>query len=166
LFYAIGNSHLDLEWVWTVEETKRKSARTLGNQLELIKRYPDYKYIQSQAWILDNVKKNYPELYERVKEAVKSGNIIIEGGSILVAASADKATAFKPTKRLLINGGTLMGIGAKESVPATASTQAFQRHTGITVVGGSPLTVGGVTFTIPSIYSNNGAYILVSSPNM
>ena len=94
------------------------------------------------------------------------GNIIIEGGSILVAASADKATAFKPTKRLLINGGTLMGIGAKESVPATASTQAFQRHTGITVVGGSPLTVGGVTFTIPSIYSNNGAYILVSSPTM
>ena len=43
LFYAIGNSHLDLEWVWTVDETKRKSARTLGNQLELIKRYPDYK---------------------------------------------------------------------------------------------------------------------------
>lgn len=80
LFYAIGNSHLDLEWVWTVNETKRKTARTLGNQLELMKEYPEYKYTQSQAWILDNVKNLYPELYERVKEAVKNGNIIIEGG--------------------------------------------------------------------------------------
>ena len=99
--------------------------------------------------------------------AVKAdNNIIFEGGRILIAASADKAQALKPTKRLLVNGGTLMAIGARESVPAIASTQTYQRHTGIAVEAGKELTVGGVTFTIPSIYSNNGAYILVSSPEM
>lgn len=78
--YAISHSHLDLEWLWTVNETTRKCARTLGNQLELLKEFNDCKYIQSQAWILDTVKNNYPELYERVKQAVKSGNIVVEGG--------------------------------------------------------------------------------------
>lgn len=79
--YAIGNSHLDLEWVWTVNETRRKCARTLGNQLKLIEDYPDYKYIHSQPWTLEIVKNEYPELYERVKEAVRDGNIIVEGGA-------------------------------------------------------------------------------------
>ncbi len=79
--YSIGHSHLDLEWLWTTEETRRKTARTLGNQLQIMKEYPDYKYLQSQAWILDTVKNEYPDLYEEVKKAVKNGNIIVEGGA-------------------------------------------------------------------------------------
>lgn len=78
---AIGNSHLDLEWVWTVGETRRKCARTLGNQLKLMEDYPEYRYLQSQAWILDTVKNEYPELYERVKKAHANGNLSVEGGS-------------------------------------------------------------------------------------
>ena len=64
--YAVGNSHLDLEWLWTTEETRRKCARTLGNQIKIIDEYRDYKYIQSQPWILETVKKEYPDLYEQV----------------------------------------------------------------------------------------------------
>ncbi len=79
--YAIGHSHLDLEWLWTTEETRRKTARTLGNQLQIIKEYPEYKYLQSQAWILDTVKREYPDLYKEVQQAVKEGNILVEGGA-------------------------------------------------------------------------------------
>lgn len=79
--YATGHSHLDLEWLWTREETRRKAARTLGNQIKLMEEYPDYKYIQSQLWILEQLKNDYPKLYEKVKEKVKSGNITVEGGS-------------------------------------------------------------------------------------
>lgn len=79
--YAIGNSHLDLEWLWTRNETRRKVARTLGNQLQLMRKYKDYKYIQSQPWILETVKNEYPKLYEEVKKAVANGNIIVEGGT-------------------------------------------------------------------------------------
>jgi len=80
-FYAIGNSHLDLEWVWTVEETRRKVARTMGNQLKIMADYPEYKYLQSQSWTLEIAKNEYPELYKRIKQAVKDGNIIVEGGT-------------------------------------------------------------------------------------
>lgn len=79
-FYSVGHSHLDLEWLWTVNETRRKAARTLGNQLKLIEEYPEYKYIQSQPWILETVKNEYPELYQRIKKAVADGNIQVEGG--------------------------------------------------------------------------------------
>lgn len=78
--YAIGHSHLDLQWLWTIEETRRKIARTLGNQMQLIKKYEDYKYIQTQPWLLDILKNEYPKLYSEVKTAVKNGQIIVEGG--------------------------------------------------------------------------------------
>jgi len=78
--YAVGNSHLDLEWLWPVEETMRKGARTLGNQIRLLEEYDDYIYIHSQPWILASVKQDYPEFYEEIKEWVKKGRIIVEGG--------------------------------------------------------------------------------------
>lgn len=78
--YAIGHSHLDLEWLWTKEETRRKAARTLGNQLKLMEEYDDYIYIQSQPWLLETVKNEYPDLYEDIKEAVRQGKIVVEGG--------------------------------------------------------------------------------------
>ena len=77
--YAFGHSHLDLEWLWTDAETRRKIARTVGNQLQMIKKYPEYRYLQSQPWLLDVLKNEYPELYEEFKEAVKAGNIIVDG---------------------------------------------------------------------------------------
>lgn len=79
--YAIGHSHLDLEWLWTKNETRRKIARTLGNQLQLMREYEDYKYIQSQPWLLETVKNEYPELYNEVKKAIEDGKIIVEGGA-------------------------------------------------------------------------------------
>ncbi len=83
--YAIGNSHLDLEWLWTVEETRRKAARTLGNQIRLLEEYEDYKYFHSQPWLLASVKKDYPEFYEEVREWIKKGRIVVEGGMWLEA---------------------------------------------------------------------------------
>lgn len=78
--YSIGHSHLDLEWLWTLNETRRKAARTLGNQLQMIKQYDDYRYIQTQPWLLDSVKKEYPQTYKAVQKAVRDGKIIVEGG--------------------------------------------------------------------------------------
>ncbi|MDD6483163.1 MAG: glycoside hydrolase family 38 C-terminal domain-containing protein [Clostridiales bacterium] len=79
--YAIGHSHLDLQWLWTKNETRRKIARTLGNQLKLMEEYEEYKYIQSQPWLLEVVKNEYPDLYKDLKQAVRDGKITVEGGT-------------------------------------------------------------------------------------
>ena len=53
----------------------------MGNQLQLIKEYPEYRYLQSQPWLMNVLKKEYPDLYEEFKAAVKAGNIIVDGST-------------------------------------------------------------------------------------
>ncbi|GIO33559.1 MULTISPECIES: alpha-mannosidase [Paenibacillus] len=77
--YLMGQSHLDVAWLWPLAETKRKIARTMSNQLALMDEYPEYTYTQSQPYLFQLVKTLYPELYERIKQAVKEGRIVPEG---------------------------------------------------------------------------------------
>ena len=79
-FYGIGNSHLDVVWLWPFQETVRKTARTFAQQLRLLEKYPDYQYLQSQPQTYLMCKEHYPELYQRIKEAVAKGQWIVEGG--------------------------------------------------------------------------------------
>ncbi len=78
-FYAIGNAHLDLAWLWPMAETRRKTSRTFAAQLRLIEEYPEYKFIQSQPAGYVMCREHYPELYERIKAAAKTGQWIAEG---------------------------------------------------------------------------------------
>ncbi len=78
--FAFGHAHLDVAWLWPLAETERKAGRTLANQLALIAEYPEYRFLQSQPHLYQMVKTRYPELYERVKQAVQAGRIIPDGG--------------------------------------------------------------------------------------
>lgn len=78
-YTVFGQSHLDLAWLWTAEETKRKSARTYSNQLALMERYPEYRFLLCSPTVLENLKEYYPDLYRRVKEKVENGQFIPEG---------------------------------------------------------------------------------------
>ncbi|MGI6106433.1 MAG: alpha-mannosidase [Lachnospiraceae bacterium] len=78
-FYAVGNAHIDLAWLWPLEETHRKTARTFAAQLRLIDEYPEYRYIQSQPALYEMCRRYYPQLFEKIREAVKSGRWIADG---------------------------------------------------------------------------------------
>ncbi len=79
-YTVFGQSHIDLAWLWTHEETKRKSARTYSNQIRLMERYPDYKFLLCSPTVLENLKEYYPELFARVKELAGEGRFLPEGG--------------------------------------------------------------------------------------
>lgn len=79
MFYAIGNAHLDLAWLWPMAETHRKTSRTFAQQLRLIDEYPEYKYLQSQPAAYEMCREHYPELFERIVAAAKKGQWIPEG---------------------------------------------------------------------------------------
>ena len=51
-FTVFGQSHLDLAWLWPVEETIRKAARTYSNQLALMAEYGDYHFLLCEPPIL------------------------------------------------------------------------------------------------------------------
>lgn len=77
---CIGHSHLDLAWLWPLEETERKCARTFSSQLVLMERYPEFKFMNSQPFLYQTAKCYYPELYRQIKAAVKRGQWLPEGG--------------------------------------------------------------------------------------
>lgn len=89
------------------------------------------------------------------------GNIYLKGGKVFVAASGNSGAAFKTDFVFSISGGTIMGIGGKGSKP-TANTQAYNTYSGVNVKAGQTLTYNGVSYTIPSIYNNSSAKVLVS----
>ena len=77
---GVGHAHIDTGYLWPVRETIRKCARTFANQLDLMEKYPDYVFGASSALHYDFVRQRYPELYQKVKNAVKSGRWEILGG--------------------------------------------------------------------------------------
>ena len=79
VFYAIGNAHLDLAWLWPMAETHRKTSRTFAAQLRLLEEYPEYKFLQSQPASYEMCREYYPELFERIREAIRKGQWIAEG---------------------------------------------------------------------------------------
>ncbi len=76
---GIGHTHIDCAWLWTLKQTREKVQRSFGTVLELMDRYPEYKFMSSQALLYKNLKEEAPELYEQVKERVKEGRWEVEG---------------------------------------------------------------------------------------
>ena len=69
----IGHSHMDTAWLWHVDETIKKCARTYANQLSLMVQYPEHRFVQSSSCHSDMVRKYYPELFERIRKKVAEG---------------------------------------------------------------------------------------------
>ncbi len=69
----IGHAHLDTAWLWTVEETKRKSARTLSNALSLMEQYDEYTFIQSSSLHSAWMKELYPDVFSDMKKRIAEG---------------------------------------------------------------------------------------------
>ena len=76
---CIGHTHIDIAWLWTVAQTREKAQRSFATVIELMKRYPEYKFMSSQAYLYKAVKEEAPELYEEIKKMVKAGRWEVEG---------------------------------------------------------------------------------------
>jgi alpha-mannosidase len=81
VIYAMGHAHIDTAWLWPLAETKRKCVRTFSTALTLMERYPEYKFVCSQAQQYAWMKDLYPDLYARISEKVKEGRFIPVGGA-------------------------------------------------------------------------------------
>jgi len=78
--HAVGHAHIDSAWLWPVRETVRKVARTFSNVCDLIDRNPDFVFAASSAQQYAWLQEFYPELFQRVREKVASGNFVPVGG--------------------------------------------------------------------------------------
>lgn len=76
----VGHSHLDTAWMWTVEETARKAARTYSNALSLMEQYPEYTFVQSTPFHAELMRRHYPSVWDGIVRRVREGRWEPNGG--------------------------------------------------------------------------------------
>ena len=76
---CIGHTHIDVAWLWTFAQTREKVQRSFSTVVSLMKKYPEYKFMSSQAQLYKYLKDDAPEVYAEVKELVKQGRWEVEG---------------------------------------------------------------------------------------
>ena len=86
-----GHSHIDVAWLWRIQESIRKSARTFTNVTSLMDIYPEMTFGQSQAVLYQMMKDHYPEIYAKIKEKVAAGQWDI-CGNVWVEADTNIAS--------------------------------------------------------------------------
>lgn len=68
-----GHSHLDVAWLWTYEQTRRKAVRTFSNAMALLERDPSFIFAQSQPQLYAFVEADDPELFARIRARAREG---------------------------------------------------------------------------------------------
>lgn len=70
---ATGHAHIDVAWLWTLGQTRRKAGRTFHTVIRLMEQFIDYHFTQSQPQLYDYVRQDYPALFETIKGLVAGG---------------------------------------------------------------------------------------------
>ncbi len=100
---------------------------------------------------------------EAKPNAIKAAGVItVEGGEVYSVATNKAFNTDVASKGFIINGGTVMGIGGKESVTATG-TQSITTAKSVKIAGGTTVTYGGVSYTVPASFSSASAYVVAST---
>ncbi|HXM05576.1 MAG TPA: hypothetical protein VN939_23380, partial [Chthoniobacterales bacterium] len=78
--WLTGHAHIDLAWLWPLEETRRKARRTFYTVTGLMDRYPDFRFNQSSAQVYAWIEQDDPALFEKIRTQVKAGRWELIGG--------------------------------------------------------------------------------------
>ncbi|NIS82490.1 MAG: alpha-mannosidase [Anaerolineales bacterium] len=70
---AIGHAHIDVAWLWTLDQTRLKAGRTFHNVIRLMEQYPTFRFAQSQPQLYEYVRNDYPDLFKAIQKRVKEG---------------------------------------------------------------------------------------------
>ena len=77
---AVGNSHIDMAWLWPWTETVEVVRDTFGTALELMREYPDFKFTASTAQAYVWMQEKYPAIFREIQQRVKEGRWEVIGG--------------------------------------------------------------------------------------
>jgi alpha-mannosidase len=82
---CVGHTHIDVAWLWTLAQTREKTARSFSTVLNLMKQYPQYVFMSSQPQLYQYIKEDHPEIYNEIKKMVAEGRWEPDGAMWLEA---------------------------------------------------------------------------------
>lgn len=71
--HCVGHGHIDMNWMWSYQETVATTYDTFASILSFMEQYPQFTYSQSQASVYDMMERYHPEIFAKIKERVKEG---------------------------------------------------------------------------------------------
>ena len=77
---GVGHAHIDVAWLWTLSQTRRKAARSFSTALRLMEQYPEFRFTQSQPQLYQYIAEDHPEMMAQIKARVAEGRWETIGG--------------------------------------------------------------------------------------
>ena len=99
--HVIGNSHIDMAWLWPETETVEVVRDTFRSVLDLMREYPDFKFTMSSARTYEWMEEKYPDLFHEIEQRVKEGRWEIVGG-MWVEPDLNMPTGESLTRQILV----------------------------------------------------------------
>lgn len=72
--HLIAHAHMDMNWLWPWEDTLETIRGTFSTMINLMDKYNDFHFSQSQAVTYKVTEDKFPELFESIKRYVEKGN--------------------------------------------------------------------------------------------
>ncbi len=69
----IGNSHLDLVWLWPESVGEKKAVRNCSSVLNLLENNPDFTFCYSQPASYEAIARRQPKLFGRIERQIRRG---------------------------------------------------------------------------------------------
>ncbi len=144
---AVGNSHIDMAWLWPWTETVEVVRNTFRSALDLMREYPDFKFTMSSARAYAWMEEKYPDLFNEIRERVKEGRWEIVGG-MWVEPDLNMPGGESLVRQILVG------------------KRYFQRKFGVDVnIGWNPDSFG-YNWQLPQIYKKYGIDMFVTQKLM
>jgi alpha-mannosidase len=140
---AIGNSHIDMAWLWPWTETVEVVRNTFQSVLDLMREYPDLKFTMSSARTYEWMQEKYPDLFAQIQQRVKEGRWEIIGG-MWVEPDLNMPDGESLVRQLLLG------------------KRYFQEKFGVDVRTGWNPDSFGYNWQLPQIYKKSGVDFFVT----
>jgi alpha-mannosidase len=141
---AVGNSHIDMAWLWPWTETVEVVRNTFQSVLDLMREYPDLKFTMSSARTYEWMQEKYPDMFEQIKQRVKEGRWEVIGG-MWVEPDLNMPDGESLVRQILVG------------------KRYFQKNFGADIkIGWNPDSFG-YNWQLPQIYKKSGMDYFVTS---
>lgn len=98
---CVGHTHIDVAWLWQLKHTREKASRSFSTVLRLMEQYPEYIFLQTQPQLYEYIKKDFPEIFEKIREKVAEGKWEPDG-AMWVEADCNLTSGESLTRQILI----------------------------------------------------------------
>lgn len=134
---AVGNSHIDMAWLWPWTETVEVVRNTFRSVLDLMREYPDFKFTMSSARTYEWMEEKYPDMFHEIEQRIKEGRWEVIGG-MWVEPDLNMPAGESLTRQILVG------------------KRYFQKKFGVDIkIGWNPDSFG-YNWQLPQIYKKSG----------